>query len=143
MHAKHAHLTTPQPCYCKVKNKLSVDVPHLVEDDGGALPGDTVLPVVIGGVHGGAAEHAGDGAGGIGAVIGDATPGGRGTNVTSVVMSQEGLDAHKLHTHKNKHTVLLAYTSESSIRSLTLYLSIDKSFVANACSPRDHTAKLP
>jgi hypothetical protein len=35
----------------------------LVEHDGGALPWDTVLPVVVGGVHGGAAEHAGDGAG--------------------------------------------------------------------------------
>ena len=71
-------------------------MPHLVEHDGGALPGDAVLPVVVGGVHRGAAEHAGDGAGGIGAVIGDATPGGRGANVTSVVVGQEGLDAHKL-----------------------------------------------
>ena len=35
----------------------------LVEHDGGALPWDTVLPVVVGGVHGGAAEHASDGAG--------------------------------------------------------------------------------
>jgi hypothetical protein len=70
--------------------------PHLVEHDGGALPGDTVLPVVIGGVHGRAAEHAGDGAGSIGAVIGDATPGGRGADVTGVVVGQEGLDAHKL-----------------------------------------------
>ena len=32
----------------------------------------------------------------IGAVIGDATPGGRGADVTGVVVSQEGLDAHKL-----------------------------------------------
>ena len=69
-----------------------------MEHDGGALPGDTVLPVVVGGVHGGAAEHAGDGAGGIGAVIGDATPGGRGADVTGVVVSEEGLDAHKLRT---------------------------------------------
>ena len=73
-------------------------MPHLVEHDGGALPGDAVLPVVVGGVHRGAAEHAGDGAGGIGAVIGDATPGGRGANVTGVVVSQEGLDAHELRT---------------------------------------------
>ena len=69
---------------------------HLVEHDGGTLPRDAVLPVVVGGVHGRAAEHAGDGAWGIGAVIGDATPGGRGANVTSMVVSQEGLDAHKL-----------------------------------------------
>jgi len=69
-----------------------------VEHDGGALPGDTVLPVVVGGVHGGAAEHAGDGAGGIGAVIGDATPGGRGADITGMVVSEEGLDAHKLRT---------------------------------------------
>jgi hypothetical protein len=27
------------------------------------LPGDTVLPVIVGGVHGSAAEHAGDSAG--------------------------------------------------------------------------------
>jgi hypothetical protein len=67
-----------------------------VEHDGGALPGDTVLPVVVGGVHGSAAEHAGDSAGGIGAVIGNATPGGRGADVSGVVVSQEGLDAHKL-----------------------------------------------
>ena len=32
----------------------------------------------------------------VGAVIGDATPGGRGADVTGVVVSQEGLDAHKL-----------------------------------------------
>jgi hypothetical protein len=69
---------------------------HLVEHDGRALPGDTVLPVVIGGVHRSAAEHAGDGAGGVGAVVGDATPSGRGADVTGVVVSQEGLDAHKL-----------------------------------------------
>jgi len=69
---------------------------HLVEHDGGALPGDTVLPVVVGGVHGGAAEHAGDGAGGVGTVVSDATPGGRGADVTGVVVSQESLDAHKL-----------------------------------------------
>ena len=71
-------------------------MPHLVEHDGGALPGDAVLPVVVGGVHRGAAEHAGDSAGGSGTVIGDASPGGRGANVTSVVVGQEGLDAHKL-----------------------------------------------
>jgi len=71
-------------------------IPHLVEDDGGALPWNTVLPVVVGGVHRGAAKHASDGAGGIGAVIGDASPGGRGADITGVVMSQEGLDAHEL-----------------------------------------------
>ena len=75
---------------------MSVDIPHLVEHNGGALPGDTVLPVVVGGVHGGAAEHASDGAGGIGAVIGNATPGGGGSDVTGMVVSQEGLNAHKL-----------------------------------------------
>jgi len=84
------------PTNNSVKNKMSVDIPHLVEDDGGALPGDTVLPVVVGGVHRGAAEHAGDGTRSIRAVIGDATPGGRGANVTGVMVSQEGLDAHKL-----------------------------------------------
>ena len=67
-----------------------------MEHNGGALPGDTVLPVVVGGVHGGAAEHASNSAGGIGAVIGNATPGGRGADVSGVVVSQEGLDAHKL-----------------------------------------------
>eukprot|EP00286_Rhodomonas_abbreviata_P020996 CAMPEP_0181302750 /NCGR_PEP_ID=MMETSP1101-20121128/8171_1 /TAXON_ID=46948 /ORGANISM="Rhodomonas abbreviata, Strain Caron Lab Isolate" /LENGTH=73 /DNA_ID=CAMNT_0023408237 /DNA_START=151 /DNA_END=372 /DNA_ORIENTATION=+ len=68
----------------------------LVEHDGGALPGDTVLPVIVRGVHRGAAEHAGNGAGSVGTVIGNATPGGGGTNVTGVVVCQEGLDAHKL-----------------------------------------------
>jgi hypothetical protein len=78
-----------------------------VEHDGGALPGDTVLPVVVGGVHGGAAEHAGDGAGGIGAIIGDATPGRRGADVTGVVVGQEGLNAHKLlqHPHTQKRYI--------------------------------------
>jgi len=76
--------------------------PHLVEDDGGALPRDTILPVVVGGVHGSATEHAGHGARGIGAIIGDATPGGRGANVAGVVMSQEGLDAHKLHKQQQR-----------------------------------------
>jgi len=65
---------------------------NLVEHDGRALPGDTVLPVVVGGVHGGATEHAGDGAGSVGAVIGDATPGGGRADVTGVVVSQEGLE---------------------------------------------------
>ena len=78
------------------EEKCLVDIPHLVEDDGGALPGHTVLPVVVGGVHRGAAEHASDGARGIGAVIGDASPCGRGADITGVVMSQEGLDAHEL-----------------------------------------------
>eukprot|EP00284_Hemiselmis_tepida_P007156 CAMPEP_0174922622 /NCGR_PEP_ID=MMETSP1355-20121228/6008_1 /TAXON_ID=464990 /ORGANISM="Hemiselmis tepida, Strain CCMP443" /LENGTH=61 /DNA_ID=CAMNT_0016168231 /DNA_START=146 /DNA_END=328 /DNA_ORIENTATION=+ len=45
---------------------------NLVEDNGGALPGHAVLPVIVGGVHGRAAEHAGDGAGSVRAVIGDA-----------------------------------------------------------------------
>jgi len=82
-----------------------------MEDDGGALPGDTVLPVVIGGVHGGAAEHAGDGARGIRAVIGDATPSGRGANVTGVVMSQEGLNAHKLHSQRKERNVNILTSS--------------------------------
>jgi len=67
-----------------------------VEDNGRALPGDTVPPVVVGGVHRRAAEHAGDGARGIGAVIGDATPLRGGSNVAGVVVGQEGLDAHEL-----------------------------------------------
>jgi len=126
MHAKHATLTTPQPCYCKVKNKLSVDVPHLVEDDGGALPGDTVLPVVIGGVHGGAAEHASDGARGIRTVIGDATPSGRGANVTGVVMSQEGLNAHKLHSQKEER--------ETSIFERFTITTIPKKQTSHVCT---------
>jgi hypothetical protein len=79
-----------------MKNNMAADMPHLVEHDGGALPRNAVLPVVVGGVHGGAAEHAGDSAGSIGAIIGDATPGGRGADVTGVVVSQEGFYAHKL-----------------------------------------------
>ena len=75
---------------------MSVDIPHLVEHNGGALPGDTVLPVVVGGVHGSATEHASDRARGVGAVIGNATPGGGGADVAGVVVRQEGLYAHKL-----------------------------------------------
>ena len=38
----------------------------------------------------------------IGAVIGDATPGGGRANVASVVVGQEGLNAHKLRKEKAK-----------------------------------------
>ena len=108
----------------KMKNNMAADMPHLVEHDGGALPRDAVLPVVVGGVHGGAAEHAGDSAGSIGAVIGDATPGGRGTDVASVVVSQEGLYTHKfLQAHDTgdirRHLALAAPPQRRGCRALT------------------------
>eukprot|EP00961_Rhodomonas_salina_P131616 1771526-Rhodomonas_salina.3 len=94
--ANYSCLSNHPSCPTITRTIDALAVYCLVEHDGGALPGDAVLPVVIGGVHRGAAEHARDGAGGIGAVVGDTTPGRGGTNVTGVVMSQEGLDAHKL-----------------------------------------------
>ena len=82
------------------------DTPRLVEHDGGTLPGDTVLPVVIGGVHGRAAEHAGDSTGSIRTVVSDATPGGRGADVAGVVVSQEGLNAHKLQNTESRQRTI-------------------------------------
>ena len=68
----------------------------LVENHRGALPGNAVLPIIVGGVDRSAAEHASNSARGIGAVIGNATPHGGRANVTSMMVGNECLDAHKL-----------------------------------------------
>ena len=91
-----ASLCTPQPAPAHLFPRSWRTYPRLVEHHGGALPGHAVLPVVVSGIHGRAAEHAGDGAGGVGAVVSDATPGRRGAHVARVVVGQEGLNAHKL-----------------------------------------------
>jgi hypothetical protein len=74
---------------------------NLMEHDRGALPGNAVLPVIVGGVHRSAAEHTSDGAGSIGTIVSNASPGGRGANVTSVVVGDERLHTHKLLQAKN------------------------------------------
>ena len=113
---------TAQPAPAHLFHRSLRTYPRLVEHHRGALPGHAVLPVVVSGVHGRAAEHAGDGAGGVRAIVGDATPGRRGADVASVVVSQEGLYAHKLlEVHAaQKHTTttdVSAHPTRSRIRA--------------------------
>jgi len=82
--------------HTNASNIHSYGLSYLVEHDWGSLPRNAVLPVVVGGVHRGAAEHASNSAGGIRTIISDATPGRRRTDVTGVVVGQEGLHSHKL-----------------------------------------------
>jgi hypothetical protein len=67
-----------------------------MENDRGALPGNAVLPVIVGGVHRSAAEHTGDSAGSVGTVIGDTTPDRGRADVTSVMVGNECLYTHEL-----------------------------------------------
>ena len=72
-----------------------------MEHDRGALPGNAVLPVIVGGVHRRAAEQTSDGAGSIRTIISNATPDRRGANVTSMVVGDERLHAQKLSNGRN------------------------------------------
>ena len=67
-----------------------------MEHNRGALPGNAVLPVIVGRVDRSAAEQAGDGAGSIGTIVSNATPDRRGANVTSVVVGDERLHTQQL-----------------------------------------------
>ena len=67
-----------------------------MENDRGTLPGNAVLPVIIGGVDRSASEHASDGARGIRTIVRNATPNRRRANITSVVVGNECLHTHKL-----------------------------------------------
>ena len=84
-------------CETSVKSiALMPNAPYLMEHNRGALPGDTVLPVIVGGVHRRAAEQASHGARSIGAIISNAAPCRGRANVTSVVVGEESLDTHEL-----------------------------------------------
>ena len=78
--------------------------PYLVEHDRGALPGNAVLPVIVGGVHRRAAEQTSDGAGSIRTIISNATPDRRGANVTSVVVGDKRLHSQELLRIKESET---------------------------------------
>jgi hypothetical protein len=104
-----------------------------VEHNRGALPGDAVLPVIVGGVHRSAAEHASDGAGGIGAIISNATPHGRGANITSVVVGDERLHTHKLKTKAKQKAQ--TFSDIKRFRKEMLAVSMSVNMMKNTPTP--------
>ena len=60
------------------------------------LPGNAVLPIIVGGVHRSAPEQTSNSARSIGTIVGNATPDGRRANIASMVVGNKCLNAQQL-----------------------------------------------